>query len=61
VAYARGRTVTIERTDGRPVPFEHDGELLASPGSRFTLEVVPHAVSMLVGKAADLGRGYDAA
>jgi diacylglycerol kinase (ATP) len=61
VAYARGRTVTIERTDGWPVPFEHDGELLAGPGSRFTLEVVPHAVSMLVGTAADLGRRYDAA
>jgi diacylglycerol kinase (ATP) len=61
VAYARGRTVTIERTDGHSVPFEHDGELLASPGSRFTLEVVPHAVSMLVGNTADLGRRADAA
>lgn len=61
VLYSRGRTVTIERTDGRPVAFEHDGEVLVSSRSQFTVEVVPHAVSMLVGKAADLGRRHDAA
>lgn len=61
VAYARGRRVTIERTDGRPVWFEHDGEVLPPSGHRFTLEVVPNAVPMLVGAAADLGRRFHAA
>ncbi|HEV2779904.1 MAG TPA: diacylglycerol kinase family protein [Actinophytocola sp.] len=61
VVYARGRRVTVERTDGRPVWFEHDGELCPDPGPRFTLEVVPNAVPMLVGEATDLGRRIRAA
>jgi diacylglycerol kinase (ATP) len=56
VHYARGRTVTIERADGVPLWFEHDGEVLLDSSDRFTLTVVPHAVPMLVGDAADLGR-----
>jgi diacylglycerol kinase (ATP) len=56
VHYARGRRVTVERTDGDPLWFEHDGEVLVDAGNRFTLDVVPRAVPMLVGAAADLGR-----
>jgi diacylglycerol kinase (ATP) len=56
VTYARGRRVTVERTDGQPLWFEHDGEVLAELSARFTLEVVPRAVPMLVGPAIDLGR-----
>jgi diacylglycerol kinase (ATP) len=56
VLYARGRTVTIERTDDVPLWFEHDGEVLFNRSPRFTLDVVPHAIPMLVGAAADLGR-----
>jgi len=52
VVYARGRRVTIERTDGRPVWFEHDGEVLLDAGDSFTLEVVPAAVAVLAGPAA---------
>jgi diacylglycerol kinase (ATP) len=56
VTYARGRRIVIERTDSHPVWFEHDGEVLPHNGSRFTLEVVPHAVPIFVGPTADLGR-----
>jgi diacylglycerol kinase (ATP) len=58
VVYARGRRVTVERTDGIPLWFEHDGEVLPELSATFTLEVLPRAVPMLVGKAADLGRRY---
>lgn len=56
VHYARGRTITVERTDGVPLWFEHDGEVLLDRSASFTLMVVPQAVPMLVGDAADLGR-----
>ncbi|MEU7383503.1 MULTISPECIES: diacylglycerol kinase family protein [unclassified Streptomyces] len=39
--YARGREVVIERTDGNPLLFEHDGELRPATGTRVTIEVVP--------------------
>jgi diacylglycerol kinase (ATP) len=49
VVYARGRRVTMTRTDGLPVPFEHDGELPAEPRTSWTLEVVPAAVPVFCG------------
>ncbi|HET8658275.1 MAG TPA: diacylglycerol kinase family protein [Micromonosporaceae bacterium] len=69
VVYARGRQVVIERTDARPVWFEHDGEVLVDFGHRFTLEVVPHAVPVLgepraartVPAGTAVGGGHDAA
>jgi diacylglycerol kinase (ATP) len=56
VTYARGRRITLERTDGEPVWFEHDGEVLPDGGTHFTLDVLPNAIPMLVGDAADQGR-----
>lgn len=53
VVYARGRRVTLERTDGRPLWFEHDGEVLVDVGDRFTLEVLPGAVPVLAGPGVD--------
>ncbi len=47
VAYARARRVDIERTDGRPLWFEHDGEVLDGTGSGVTLGVAPHAVRVV--------------
>lgn len=47
VVYARGRSITIERTDGRPLSFEHDGELRTGPATRATLRVLPHALRVL--------------
>jgi diacylglycerol kinase (ATP) len=58
VTYARGREVTVERTDGVPLWFEHDGELLPDLSETFTLTVLPRAVRMLVGPAADQGRHW---
>ena len=56
VHYARGRNITIERTDGSPLDFEHDGEIPPTRTPSITLTVLPAAVQMLVGPAADLGR-----
>lgn len=41
VVYERGRRIVIERTDGQPLCFEHDGELATDPGPRVTVEVLP--------------------
>lgn len=47
VVYHRGRRVRIERTDGRPLWFEHDGEVLPLNRSEYTIDVVPAAVPVL--------------
>jgi diacylglycerol kinase (ATP) len=47
VAYGRGRTISIERIDGEPLSFEHDGELLTGDVASYTLDVLPHAVPVL--------------
>nr|WP_214952620.1 diacylglycerol kinase family protein [Streptomyces sp. ISL-43]MBT2450009.1 diacylglycerol kinase [Streptomyces sp. ISL-43] len=41
VVYARGRTIRVERLDGRPLCFEHDGELQPASGPAMTLRVLP--------------------
>ncbi|MFC0003939.1 diacylglycerol/lipid kinase family protein [Micromonospora siamensis] len=46
VVYARGRTITVERTDGAPIWFEHDGELLDRDRTAYTLDVVPGALAV---------------
>lgn len=47
VFYGQGRRVVIERIDGAPLCFEHDGELKAGIGPRFTVEVMPGALPTL--------------
>lgn len=49
VFYGRGRRVVIERDDGGPLSFEHDGELVAGAGSRVTVQVLPRALPVLCG------------
>ncbi|MFE1775561.1 diacylglycerol/lipid kinase family protein [Streptomyces sp. NPDC059008] len=44
VHYARGRSITVERTDGAPLRFEHDGEVVPADTQAFTIEVVPAAL-----------------
>ncbi len=44
VAYAQGHSVTIERTDGTPLCFEHDGDLWQRSDRSLTLEIVAAAV-----------------
>jgi diacylglycerol kinase (ATP) len=47
VAYGQGRQVRIERTDGEPLPFEHDGEVWGAGAGAVTLDVVPGGVPVL--------------
>lgn len=47
VVYERGRRITIERTDGRPLWFEHDGEVLPLGPTEYTIDIVPAAVPVL--------------
>ncbi|MFE3181239.1 diacylglycerol/lipid kinase family protein [Streptomyces violascens] len=47
VVYARGRRVVVERTDGEPLVFEYDGDLLPGAAARYTLDVDPHALPVL--------------
>ncbi|MFJ9815467.1 diacylglycerol/lipid kinase family protein [Streptomyces sp. NPDC101151] len=39
--YARGRRITVERTDGGRLPLEHDGEYQHGIGASATFEVLP--------------------
>lgn len=41
VFYGRGRRIVIERLDGLPLCFEHDGELQSETGASMTMEVLP--------------------
>ncbi|WP_184349542.1 diacylglycerol/lipid kinase family protein [Streptomyces olivoverticillatus] len=54
--YTRGRQVVLERLDGAPLCFEHDGELLPPARSRYTLEVVAGALPVLCSPAPDRSR-----
>ncbi|MFE5796856.1 diacylglycerol/lipid kinase family protein [Streptomyces sp. NPDC056503] len=47
VVYERGSRFVIERADGEGLTFEHDGELCAGDASRYTVDVLPGAVSVL--------------
>jgi diacylglycerol kinase (ATP) len=47
VVFARGRTVTVERTDGAALTFEHDGELCAGQQDRSTMRVRGNALPVL--------------
>jgi diacylglycerol kinase (ATP) len=41
VVYGRGSRITVERTDGAPLSFEHDGELCTGTATRMTMQVLP--------------------
>jgi diacylglycerol kinase (ATP) len=47
VRYARGTSVTVERTDGLPLVAEFDGSVWDAAGSRLTVEIIPDALSAL--------------
>jgi diacylglycerol kinase (ATP) len=51
VFYGQGKRVVIERIDGAPLCFEHDGELKAGIGPRFTVEIMPAALPTLCAPA----------
>lgn len=56
VYYGQGRQVVIERIDGAPLCFEHDGELKAGIGPRFTVDVLPGALPTLCAPARINGK-----
>ncbi|MFI6585442.1 diacylglycerol/lipid kinase family protein [Embleya sp. NPDC050493] len=45
--YARGRSVTLERLDGLPLHFEHDGEVVPTERGSITVDVLPRALHVL--------------
>lgn len=47
VVYRRGRRVVVERLDGDPLCFEHDGELMPAATVRLTVDVRPGALVVL--------------
>lgn len=53
VTYVRGREVLIERTDDRPLWFEHDGEVVTARRGEYTLTVAPSAVDVLAAPCAE--------
>lgn len=69
VFYGRGRRIVVERLDGVPLCFEHDGELQPPTLRRITLEVLPAALTVWGGRdatglsagPAPVGAGHDAA
>lgn len=46
VRLGRGRSVRIRRTDGQPITFEHDGELVPVASEQFTVSVLPAALAV---------------
>jgi diacylglycerol kinase (ATP) len=53
VTYVRGREVHVERTDERPLWFEHDGEVIPAGRKDYTLTVMPAAVAVLAEPSAE--------
>ncbi|MET9646241.1 diacylglycerol/lipid kinase family protein [Streptomyces syringium] len=48
VTYGRGKSITVERTDGEPLRFEHDGEVLPGDATSITIDVLPQVLPVLV-------------
>jgi diacylglycerol kinase (ATP) len=48
VYYGQGRSVRIERLDGQPLPLEHDGDLELGTHSSYELQMMLHAIHMIV-------------
>jgi diacylglycerol kinase (ATP) len=55
VTCGRGRRVTIERIDGRPLVAEFDGEVWTDAGATLTVEVVPGALAVLAPRRPPAG------
>jgi diacylglycerol kinase (ATP) len=52
VRYARGARITVERTDGEPLVFEHDGDVMPLERTSYTVRVLPGALPMIVPRPA---------
>lgn len=47
VVYRKGKRIRLSRTDGLPLCAEHDGEVLTTPLTTITLEVLPQTIPAL--------------
>jgi len=52
VEYSRGARITVARTDGEPLVFEHDGDVMPLERDSYTVRVLPGALSMVVPRPA---------
>ena len=52
VRYGQGRRITVERTDGEPLVFEHDGDVMPIDRSSYTISVLPSAITVAVASPA---------
>ena len=48
VHYDRGRQITIQRIDGEPLIFEHDGDVMPIERGAYTVAVLPSALTVAV-------------
>ncbi|WP_413760391.1 diacylglycerol/lipid kinase family protein [Streptomyces sp. MMBL 11-3] len=56
VTYRTGTRCVVERTDGRPLSFEHDGELCTAGSSRYTIDLLPGVLPVLSPAVPESGR-----
>ncbi|EWM18730.1 LigA protein [Kutzneria sp. 744] len=47
VCWGRGERITVERLDGQPVLYEHDGEVMPATGPAYDLTALPAALAVL--------------
>ncbi|MFE3325709.1 diacylglycerol/lipid kinase family protein [Streptomyces sp. NPDC059176] len=52
IRWGRGRCITVERTDGQPVLYEHDGEVMPEDTPAYDVRVLPGALTVLTAKDA---------
>ncbi|MEU6668854.1 diacylglycerol kinase family protein [Streptomyces sp. NPDC046727] len=48
IRWGRGEHVVVERVDGEPLLFEHDGEVMPRAGASCDLRVIPAALDVVV-------------
>jgi diacylglycerol kinase (ATP) len=47
IEWARGMRIAVERSDGQPILFEHDGEMMPEDRPSYELAVLPGALTVL--------------
>ena len=47
IHWGRGTRITVERVDGQPILFEHDGEMMPEDRPSYELAVLPGALAVL--------------
>lgn len=52
ILWGRGERITVERVDGEPVLYEHDGEVMPRTSAGYDIQVVPAALKVLTAPVA---------